>query len=111
MHLAKYYSEKHKMAYVILGHCDSFGKRADEVEYFEMETGIKTPARIEFNEIALGKWQNMAVIKFSLPFTPKIPSHSKQVKWQMLDDDKSLFELLRPKYRNEQAVDKKEENR
>lgn len=101
MHLAKYYSKKHQTAYVILGHCDTFGKRADEIEYLEMELGIKTlPLPIELNEIAIGKWCNMTVVKFLLDAPTQIPNHSKQPKWQMLDDNKSLFEELRPKYRS-----------
>lgn len=100
MHLAKYYSKNHKMAYVILGHCKDFGQRADEVEYLEMEIKFKLPAWIEFNEIALGKWNHMTVVKFPLDAPTKIQTNSNQPKWQMLDDDKSLFEELRPKYRN-----------
>lgn len=88
------------MAYVILGHCKDFGQRADEVEYLEMEINYKLPAHIEFNEIALGKWQNMTVVKFPLDAPTSIPRNSKQPPWEMLDEDISIFSMLRPKFSN-----------
>jgi hypothetical protein len=95
MHIAKYYSAKHKTAYIILGHCKDFGQRALEVEYFEMETQCKVPPKCDFNEIALGPHQHMTIIKFSLETPTPIRRPGHEPPWLPVEDH---LDKLRPKY-------------
>jgi hypothetical protein len=81
MHVAKYYAETHKLAYVILGHCKDFGQQAYEAQLLEVELKITLPLKTEFNVIALGQYQGMTIIKFPLDEKTKIRRPGHEPPW------------------------------